>query len=76
MAIFDCGVGTDIDAVLRICQEVNRPLYIRMLRGEIPRLFDPSQPTELNNGRLIKEGTDIALFSSSICTEEAMRATH
>lgn len=75
MSIFDCGDATDIDAVLRICKEVNGPIYVRMLRGEIPRLFDPSQPTEFNKGRLISEGTDIALFSSSICTEEAMRAT-
>ncbi len=75
MTIFDCGDATDVESALRICKEVNGPVYVRMLRGEIPRLFDGSKPTVFNKGRLLKEGTDVALFSSSICTEEAMRAT-
>jgi len=75
MNIFDCGDATDVDAVLDICRDVNGPIYVRMLRGQVPRLFDPSIPTEFNKGRVISEGTDIALFSSSVCTEEAMRAT-
>ncbi|MGM0124737.1 transketolase [Enterococcus sp. AZ194] len=75
MNIFDCGDATDVESVLQICKELNAPIYVRMLRGEMPRLFDPKQPTEFNKGRVISEGTDITLFSSSICTEEAMRAT-
>lgn len=74
MNIFDCGDATDVESALAICKELNAPIYVRMLRGEMPRLFDPAQPTEFNKGRIITEGTDVALFSSSICTEEAMRA--
>lgn len=75
MTIFDCGDATDVESALEICKEVNGPIYVRMLRGAIPRLFDPNQPTEFNKGRVVSEGDDITLFSSSICTEEAMRAT-
>ena len=75
MNIFDCGDATDVESALAICKELNAPIYVRMLRGEMPRLFDPSKPTQFNKGRVISEGTDIALFSSSICTEEAIRAT-
>ena len=75
MTIFDCGDATDVESALEISKQINGPIYIRMLRGEVPRLFDATQPTKFNKGRLIKEGTDIAIFSSSICTEEAMRAT-
>lgn len=75
MTIFDCGDATDVESALEICKEVNGPIYVRMLRGQMPRLFDPNQPTQFNKGRVISEGSDIALFSSSICTEEAMRAT-
>lgn len=74
MTIFDCGDATDVESALDICKEVNGPIYVRMLRGAVPRLFDPNEPTKLNKGRIISEGTDVALFSSSICTEEAMRA--
>lgn len=76
MNIFDCGDATDVESALEICREINAPIYVRMLRGAVPRLFDPTEPTTFNKGRLLSEGTDIALFSSSICTEEAMRATN
>ena len=75
MTIFDCGDATDVESALNICKEVNGPIYVRMLRGQMPRLFSPDKPTEFNKGRVISEGDDVALFSSSICTEEAMRAT-
>lgn len=75
MTIFDCGDATDVESALEIAKEVNGPIYIRMLRGEITRLFNPQKPTQFNKGRTLSEGTDITLFSSSVCTEEAMRAT-
>ena len=45
-----------------------------MLRGEIPRLFDKSEPMIFGKARLLSKGSDITLLSSGICTEEAMRA--
>ena len=75
MTILDVGDATDIESVLDIAHEVNGPVYIRMLRKEVPRIFPASEPMRLNHARVLSEGTDIALFSSSICTEEAMRAT-
>lgn len=74
MTIFECGDATDVESALEICKEVNGPIYVRMLRGQMPRLFDSKKPTQFNKGRLLQEGNDIALFSSGICTEEAMRA--
>ena len=75
MTIFDIGDATEIESVLNLAHEVNGPVYIRMLRKEVPRLFPADQPMEFNKARVLSEGTDLTLFSSSICTEEAMRAT-
>lgn len=75
MTIFDMGDATDIESVLEITDKVNGPVFIRMLRKEVPRLFPANEPMVFNRGRVLSEGTDIAIFSSSICTEEAMRAT-
>lgn len=75
MTIFDIGDATEIESVLDLTYEVNGPVFIRMLRKDVPRLFPASQPMEFNRGRILSEGTDVAIFSSSICTEEAMRAT-
>ncbi|BES66579.1 transketolase C-terminal domain-containing protein [Gottschalkiaceae bacterium SANA] len=75
MTIFDIGDATEIESVLKLTEEVNGPVFIRMLRKDVPRLFPKDQPMEFNRGRVLREGTDVTIFSSSICTEEAMRAT-
>lgn len=75
MTVLECGDATDVESVLDVAYAVGGPVYIRMLRGEIPRLFDQAQPMRLNSARILTTGDDITLFSSGICTEEAMRAT-
>lgn len=75
MTILETGDATDVESVLDVAHAVNGPVYVRMLRGEIPRLFDKADPMRFNRARVLSEGSDIALLSSGICTEEAMRAT-
>ncbi len=75
MAVFDIGDATEIECVLDLAYAYNGPVYIRMLRKEVPRLFPADQPMEFNRARTLSRGTDLLLLSSSICTEEAMRAT-
>ncbi|HEY3425658.1 MAG TPA: transketolase C-terminal domain-containing protein, partial [Negativicutes bacterium] len=75
MTILECGDATEVENVLAVAYAVNGPVYIRMLRGEIPRLFSPLQPMRLGQARTLSTGSDILLLSSGICTEEAMRAT-
>ncbi|MBC9784128.1 transketolase [Heliobacterium chlorum] len=74
MTIFECGDATDVESVLDVAHAVNGPVYVRMLRGEIPRLFHPSDKMQFGKARVIQEGTDITLLTTGICTEEAMRA--
>jgi transketolase len=69
------GDATDVESLLDAIQPVNGPVYVRMLRGAIPRLFPPDEPLQLNRARVLSRGSDIALLSSGICTEEALRAT-
>ena len=75
MTIFDIGDATEIEGVLDLAYERNGPVFIRMLRKEVPRLFPANEPMQFNRARVLSEGDDIVLLSSSICTEEAMRAT-
>jgi transketolase len=75
LTILECGDATDVESVLDAAHEVAGPVYVRMLRGEIPRLFDRHVPLRVGHPRTLSRGTDITLFSSGICTEEAMRAT-
>lgn len=75
MTILECGDATDVESVLDVANSINGPVYIRILRGEIPRLFSHSEPMQFGKSRIISEGNDLVLLSSGICTEEAIRAT-
>jgi transketolase len=75
VTILETGDATEVESVLDVAQSINGPVYVRMLRGEIPRLFDQSEPMVFNRARVLSTGSDIALITSGICTEEAMRVT-
>ncbi len=80
MTVVEVGDATEIETVLDAIEGVPGPVYVRMLRGEVPRLFDVGEPVQLGRLRSVAndnpEGeVDLTIFSSGICTEEAMRAT-
>ncbi|MFN3705484.1 MAG: transketolase family protein [Thermoflexales bacterium] len=75
MTVVEVGDATDVETVLDAIYRVDGPVYVRMLRGEIPRLFPKDEPLQLGRARVLSKGTDVTLLSSGICTEEAMRAT-
>lgn len=74
LTILETGDATDVESVLEAAHAVDGPVYVRMIRGEIPRLFDPVEPLRLGRSRRLAEGDDVVVLSSGICTEEAMRA--
>lgn len=74
MTVLECGDATEVESVLDVAYGVRGPVYVRMLRGEIPRLFDPSEPMALGRTRTLSQGHDLVVLSSGICTEEALRA--
>ena len=74
MTVLETGDATEVESVLSIAYSIDGPVYIRMLRGEIPRLFNKDEPMKLDTPRILSNGTDILIVSSGICTEEAIRA--
>lgn len=75
MTLLEVGDATDIESVLDLAQSIDGPVYVRMLRGQVPRLFPKRAHMRLDRVRVISTGEDVALITSGICTEEAMRAT-
>ncbi len=73
MTVLECGDATEVETILDAIDTVQGPVYVRMLRGEIPRLFQG--PFELGKARVLSDGKDLVILSSGIMTEEAMRAT-
>ncbi len=75
LTILETGDATEIESVIEVAHQINGPVYIRMLRGEVSRLFAKDEPMQFNSARVLSEGSDITLLTSGITTEEAMRAT-
>lgn len=74
ISVLECGDATEVESVLDVAQSIAGPVYVRMLRGEVPRLFDPAEPMRLGQARELAAGRDLLVLSAGICTEEAMRA--
>ena len=75
MTVIETADATDVESVLELSNAVDGPVYIRMVRGEIPRLFPAKIQTILGKARILSLGSDITLLTSGICTEESLRVT-
>jgi transketolase len=74
MTILEVGDATEAESVLDVAHAIDGPVYIRMLRGEVSRIFPKDEPFQLNTARILSTGTDITLITSGVMTEEALRA--
>ena len=49
MTVVEVADATEIETILDAIEEVPGPVYVRMLRGEVPRLFPADEPLQLEN---------------------------
>ncbi len=74
MTVLETADATEVETCLDVAQAVDGPVYIRMLRGEVPRLFPKDEPMEFDKVRVLSEGDDVTVLTAGITTEEALRA--
>ena len=74
MTVLETADATEVESVLDVAQAVNGPVYVRMLRGAIPRLFPRDEPMRLDRVRRLSAGADVALVTAGIETGEGIRA--
>lgn len=75
LTILETGDATEVESVLDVADAIDGPVYVRMLRGEVPRLFPASEPMEFGRSRVLSRGEDLTIVTAGISTEETMRAT-
>ena len=73
VTVLECGDAADVESVLDVAYSINGPVYIRQLRGIIPRLFDT--PMELSKARQVSQGDAALVLSSGVMTQEVIRAS-
>ncbi|MEJ7798933.1 MAG: transketolase C-terminal domain-containing protein [Ilumatobacter sp.] len=75
MTVLETGDATEVETVLAAADDVDGPVYVRLLRGEVPRLFPHDEPFTVGVSRVLSEGDDVTIITAGITTEEAMRVT-
>ena len=74
MTTLEVGDATEAMSVLDVAHAIDGPVYVRMLRGEVSRIFPANEPFIFNKARVLSTGSDLTLITSGIMTEEALRA--
>ena len=72
MTILETGDATEVESVVEAANSIDGPVYARVLRGQVPRLFDT--PIEVGRMRELALGRDVLVITAGITTEEALRA--
>ncbi|MEL6819610.1 MAG: transketolase C-terminal domain-containing protein [Pseudomonadota bacterium] len=72
MTILETGDATEVESICEAADSIDGPVYCRVLRGSVPRLFDT--PIEVGRMRELSLGSDVLIVTSGITTEEASRA--
>ena len=72
MTVLETGDATEVESICTVADSVEGPVYCRVLRGNVPRLF--KTPMKIDEIRVLNKGTDILVVTSGISTEEALRA--
>ena len=70
-AVLECGDATDVESVLKVMEDIKGPVYVRMLRGEIPRLF--KDPMVFGRARVLSEGSDIVIVGFGPIVQRGLR---
>ncbi|MDD7973383.1 transketolase family protein [Roseinatronobacter alkalisoli] len=72
MTVLEAGDATEVESIVAEADTVDGPVYCRILRGSVPRLFNT--PLRIGQMRVLAEGDDVLVVTAGIATEEAMRA--
>ena len=74
LTIVESGDATDLETMLPVLHEIDGPVYVRVLRKAVPRLFPRTEPFRLDRVRVLSTGTDLSLFTAGASTAEALKA--
>ena len=72
MTVLETGDATEVENIVAAADSIDGPVYCRVLRGAVPRLFDT--PMQVGQMRVLSAGSDVLVITAGITTEEAIRA--
>ena len=74
LTIIDPCDATEIEAATIAIVDHPGPVYMRLLRGAVPIVFDPSYRFEIGKALHLRKGKDVGIVSTGFMTERALDA--
>ena len=74
MVVFSPSDDIQTKWVVNEMAKMTGPQYIRTCRAKTPIIYDENQKFEFGKGIQIGDGTDATIFSTGVCTSEAIKA--
>jgi transketolase len=74
LTVIDPCDATEIEQAVPAIAAHRGPVYMRLLRGQVPRVLDASYRFEIGRARLLREGGDVAIISTGLMTGRALEA--
>jgi transketolase len=74
LTIIDPCDATEIEAATEAIAEHRGPVYMRLLRGSVPVVFEPGYRFEIGKARRLREGSDVGIIATGFMTERALDA--
>jgi len=75
LVVIDPCDATDIAQAITAIAAYDGPVYMRLLRGAVPRVFDPtSYRFTIGKASVVSSGTDVGFISTGLMTEHAIDA--
>lgn len=74
LTIIDPCDATEIEAATEAIAEHRGPVYMRLLRGGVPVVFEPGYRFQIGKARRLREGSDVGIISTGLMTERALDA--
>jgi len=75
LTVIDPCDATELTQVIPVIAEHPGPVYMRLLRGQVPVTLDPAgYQFELGKAKLLCNGTDVAIISTGLMTARALKA--
>jgi transketolase len=75
LVVIDPCDATEIAAATQAIADYQGPVYMRLLRGKVPVVFDPARYRfEVGKAQTLREGRDVGIISTGLMTERAIDA--
>ncbi|QIG52259.1 transketolase family protein [Nordella sp. HKS 07] len=74
LVVIDPCDATEIMAATAAITDHPGPVYMRLLRGNVPVVLDPGYRFEIGKARKLREGKDVGIIATGLMTERALDA--